>query len=377
MTKSLCVFFLFIALIVFSGCTKKEQTCTVTEKDGVKTFKNKNIPTVEKLDFNPVKKFTINSNTDDTNRISRFDIDAVGIDSEDNIYIADYGVPKVNKYDKNGNFVTSFIKQGAGPGEVDKIIYLSIKNDTIYIGDSGTHSVSVFNTSGEFLYRSKPDGYRYSVRPLGKNKFLCASFSIEIIDGRTSLTKEFTILDNSFKPLKVLNRLTYFAPEETSVPDQWDYAYSTEDKIYVGVNDKMFYKVNVLDHNGNLIGVVNKNFAAISFSEEEYEKMTSYLKKAGEPSLNRNLVNKKRAVVGVYKDKNENLIVHPAVDTSKGNTDGMVLDFFSKDNVYMNSYLFKTDQPYYQCDFNIFLKFYGNKIMMIDSDKSIIDVYEY
>ncbi|HAQ61427.1 TPA: hypothetical protein DCR49_05425 [Candidatus Delongbacteria bacterium] len=67
MTKSLCVFFLFIALIVFSGCSKKEQTCTVTEKDGVKIYKNKNIPTVEKLDFNPVKKFTLNSDSNNVN----------------------------------------------------------------------------------------------------------------------------------------------------------------------------------------------------------------------------------------------------------------------------------------------------------------------
>jgi len=375
MKNSLVVVSVMISLMLFISCTK-EQTCTVTEKDGVKIYKNKNIPTVEKLDFNPVKKFTLNADSLDENHISLFDIDLVGVDSEGNIYIADYGVPKVNKYSKDGKFVTSFVKQGLGPGEVDKVIFVCVKNDTVYIGDAGTQSVSLFNTSGEFLYKIKPEGYRFQVKPLGMNKFLCAFMSVKDIDGRTAITKELTILNNSFEPLKALNHMQ-FIDGEISVPDEWDYVSATKDKIYVGVNDKMFYKVNVLDHNGNLLEVVNKNFAAISFSDEEYEKMTSYLKKSGEPSLNRNLVNKKRAVVGVYHDKNGNLIVHPAVDTTKGNTDGMTLDFFNKDNVYMNSYLFKTNQPYYQCDFNIFLKFYGDKIMMIDSDKSIIDVYDY
>ena len=133
LTKILCVIIVFIALIIFAGCSK-EQTCTVTEKDGVKTYRNKNIPTVEKLDFNPVKKFTLNSDTNDVNYLSFFDIDVVGLDSEENIYIADFAVPRVNKYDKNGKFVTSFVKQGSGPGEVDKITFICVKNDTIYIG---------------------------------------------------------------------------------------------------------------------------------------------------------------------------------------------------------------------------------------------------
>ena len=374
LTKILCVIIVFIALIIFAGCSK-EQTCTVTEKDGVKTYRNKNIPTVEKLDFNPVKKFTLNSDTNDVNYLSFFDIDVVGLDSEENIYIADFAVPRVNKYDKNGKFVTSFVKQGSGPGEVDKITFFCVKNDTIYIGDQGTQSVSIFNTSGEFLHKIRPEGYRYSVLPLDKNKFLCTILSIDEIDAKEPYRKELTILNNSFEPLKTLNRMNY-SPEESRLPDMWDYVYATEDKIYVGVNDKIFYKVNVFDHNGNLIEVVNKNYAAISFSDQEYDKMDKYVKKLGEPRLNKNRFNKKRAVVGVYNDKNGNLIVQPAVDTSIANTERIVFDFF-KDNVYMNSSFLKTDKPYYQCDFNIFLKFYGNRIMVIDSDKNTVDVFEY
>lgn len=375
MKKAVIVISVLLSFMLIISCTK-EQTCTVTEKDGVKTYRNKNIPTVEKLDFNPVKKFTLNADQNDVNYISYFDIDFAGVDSEENIYIADGGhSPKVNKYDKDGNFITRFVRHGSGPGEVDKIAYLCVKNDTIFIGDAGTQSVSMFNTSGEYLNKTKPVGYRFQVKPLGKNKFLCAYFSAEEIDGKLFLTKELTILNNSFETIKALNSLKFFQ-EDASIPDQWDYVSTTADKIYVGVNDKMFYKINVFDHNGNLIEEIRKNYAAINFSNEEYDKMTKYLKKSGQPSVKRNLINKKRAIVGVYMDKNGNLIVHPAVDTAKGNTEGMVLDFF-KDNTYLNSYLLKTEKPYYQCDFDIFLSFYNDKMFKFDSDKNLIEVYEY
>lgn len=374
MKKLVIVILAMFSLMLLISCSK-EQTCTVSEKDGVKTYRNKNIPTVEKLDFNPVKKFTLNADSNDVNYLSYIDLDFTGVDNEQNIYIADGGAsPKVNKYDKNGNFITRFVNQGLGPGEVNRITYLCVKNDTVYVGDDN-QSVLMFNTSGEFLNKIRPEGYRFQVRPLGTNKFLCAFLREELVENKILLTKELTIMNNSFEPLKILNQMKFLG-EEMSVPDVIDWVSSTKDKIYVGVNDKMFYKINVFDHNGNLIEEIYKNYSAITFTEEEYEKMTAFLKRAEQASLNRNLVNKKRSVVGVYTDKNGNLIIQPAVDTSKGNTDGIVLDFF-KENTYLNTYLLKTEKPYYQCDFGIFLSFYNDKMFKIDSENCTIEVYEY
>ncbi|MFA6653577.1 MAG: hypothetical protein WCS93_04500, partial [Candidatus Delongbacteria bacterium] len=151
MKKTTLVIIAMISLILMMSCSK-EQTCTITEKDGVKIYKNKNLPTVEKLDFNPVKKFTMNADTNNVNYLARFDTDVIGVDSEENIFIADYGSsPKVNKYDKNGNFISTFVRNGSGPGEMSRIIYLCLKNDTVYVADE-SQTVSVFDNSGEFLY---------------------------------------------------------------------------------------------------------------------------------------------------------------------------------------------------------------------------------
>ncbi|MDD3045196.1 MAG: hypothetical protein PHF33_07080 [Candidatus Delongbacteria bacterium] len=376
MKKTTLVIIAMISLILMMSCSK-EQTCTITEKDGVKIYKNKNLPTVEKLDFNPVKKFTMNADTNNVNYLARFDTDVIGVDSEENIFIADYGSsPKVNKYDKNGNFISTFVRNGSGPGEMSRIIYLCLKNDTVYVADE-SQTVSVFDNSGEFLYSFRPEGWRFQLKPVGTNKFICALLKGRVDQGRVLITQELALTNNSFQTIKVLNTIEYFE-DDRDVPATWMYASISKDKIYVGTSGDMYYKINVFDLNGDLVEEVHKNYASIIYSDEEYEKMTRYLDKTGQAHLNKKNAYKKRAVVGVYNDKYGNLIVHPAVDTSKGKTDGMVLDFFSKgDNEYMNSYLLKTDEPYYQCDFNTFLIFYGDMMFKFDSDKSIIDVYDY
>ena len=97
MTKSLCVIFLFIALIIFSGCSKQELNYTITESDGIKTFRNKNIPSTKDLVIQPKELFTIAcediSSTDSTRVIKNFG--HFDVDSKNNIYILDGGVNSV------------------------------------------------------------------------------------------------------------------------------------------------------------------------------------------------------------------------------------------------------------------------------------------
>jgi hypothetical protein len=374
MKRTIIVISALLSFMLFIGCTK-EQTCTVTEKDGVKTYRNNNVPTVEKLDFNPVKKFTLNNDSTDPNYLTRFDSDVFGVDSKGNIFVADYGSsPKVNKYDKNGNFLKTFLKLGQGPGESGKLIYMCLKNDSVYVADE-SQTVSVFDNSGEFLYRFRPEGWRFQLKPVGTNKFICSTLDGKEQNGRIIVTQELVLTNNSFQKLKVLDSIEYFI-DDRDIPATWMYASISEDRIYVGGGGDMYYKINGYDHKGDRIEEVYKNYALIQYSDEEFEKMTKYLSKTGQAQIQKKNAYKKRAVVGVYNDRYGNLLVQPAVDTSKGNTDGMKLDFF-KDNVYLNSYLFKTEDPYYQCDFNIFLIFCGDKMFIFDSDRSIIDVYEY
>lgn len=366
---------IFSILVVIISCSENK-TCTVTVKDGVKTFRNKNIPSVQDLNFNPVKKFTIKNDSLVENYISFFDLDVIGTDSQNNIFIADLGnSPKVNKYDNEGNFVKTFVKRGQGPGEVQHVNFLCVSNDTIYIGDRFDASISKFTNEGEFIEDIHPGFYAFQVNRVGENKYISAMLSEERHEGKLMYRIKWALLNNSFKPKKVLFE-KLIDPEKSTIPDEWSYIASSKDRVFVGVNDKENYRINVYDHNGILIEEIFKDYIQIKFNEVEIDKMAEYLNSSGQRSLDRKQINKKRAVMGVYFDKNDNLIVHPAVDISKVSSDGIVLDFF-KNNIYQNSTIIKTEHPYYQCEFSIFLKFLNDRFYLVDSERNVLEVYEY
>ena len=58
---------LLITIVLLVSCTKNEKNYTVKEIDGVKVYKNKNKPSVEKLDFNPKKLFEIRTDSTSEN----------------------------------------------------------------------------------------------------------------------------------------------------------------------------------------------------------------------------------------------------------------------------------------------------------------------
>jgi hypothetical protein len=373
--RSVLLISAMISLMLINSCTK-EQTCTVSEKEGVKVYKNKNLPSVEKLDFNPVKLFEIKNDSTDENYISYSDFDIINFDSAGNIFIAEgVGYPRINKYDRNGNYIKTFVKQGKGPGEVSQIFSTTIKNDTVYVGNYENASILLFNTAGEFLENIQPEGFYAQFKPVGKDKFVCKTYRFKEIEGKYEITFEIVLVNNRFQTLKVLDQLV-FMNGDVGLPDTWIYIVVSKDRIFIPVNDQNIYKINVFDHEGNLIEEIYKNYASIPFSVEEYEKMEYYLKKTNQGGIKRNMMKRKRSVVGVFSDKNGNLLVQPAVDTSKGNTEGMYMDFF-KDGVYLNSYMLKTDKPYYQCDFETFIHFNGDRMYKYDTDRNVLEVYEY
>jgi DNA-binding beta-propeller fold protein YncE len=58
----------------------------------------------------------------------------------------------IAKYDKHGDWVTSWGEYGTGPGQFrlpHRIV--ADRNDNLYVGDRSNHRVQVFDTNGKFL----------------------------------------------------------------------------------------------------------------------------------------------------------------------------------------------------------------------------------
>ena len=77
----------------------------------------------------------------------------VAWDSSGNIYITDgYVNSRVAKYDKNGDWVTSWGEKGTGPGQfrIPHAIVVD-RNNNIYVADRTNRRIQIFDTEGRFL----------------------------------------------------------------------------------------------------------------------------------------------------------------------------------------------------------------------------------
>lgn len=90
-------------------------------------------------------------------------ISNINLDAEENIYVLDWKSFRIQKFDRMGNFLKSFvIKKGQGPQEVSRFPKMAVTPEGIIsILDSGVNKIFVLNEKGEFL-RSFKAGFQVS-----------------------------------------------------------------------------------------------------------------------------------------------------------------------------------------------------------------------
>jgi DNA-binding beta-propeller fold protein YncE len=83
----------------------------------------------------------------------KFDLPVdVVVDSDDNIYVLDQGNNRVQKFDKDGDYISEWGKKGAKNGFFDIPVSMYIDSDDfIYVVDSLNHRVQKFDTEGTFI----------------------------------------------------------------------------------------------------------------------------------------------------------------------------------------------------------------------------------
>jgi len=76
----------------------------------------------------------------------------IAIDSADNLYVADSSNNRIQKFNSAGTFVTKWGTNGAGNGEFSGPNGVAVDNaGTVYVADTGNNRVQLFSTSGTFI----------------------------------------------------------------------------------------------------------------------------------------------------------------------------------------------------------------------------------
>ena len=75
----------------------------------------------------------------------------VAFDTEDNMYVVNFGSRCVQVFSPSGTFLRMFGGRGSGPGELSGPFGIHVDCSRVYVSEWGNHRVSVFTTLGEYV----------------------------------------------------------------------------------------------------------------------------------------------------------------------------------------------------------------------------------
>jgi len=374
-----------ISIVLLTGCSKKELNYTVTEVDGIKTYHNKNIPSDPNFKISPREVFTIHGfdeNTQDTLRNFTF-LRSTVVDSKGNIYLLDQKKSEIKKFDRNGIFIKSFCKLGSGPGELQGGGCLLCLDDTLYVKDDTTLQFSKFSTDGNFIDRFYIEGFNYPqfLTPVGKTKFINDLQEWEEKeDGSVYVSYDLQIRYSQFKLLKSLRKdKQKYIDESTNHLDTVHPFCIGKHAIYIAKISTDEFRVDVYDFEGKQLYSIRKDFRKISITEEELKEFgISQNTTLGDKSKRDYKINYKKAVnaMGMFEDKNGNLLVQIPQDRNENNKYDFIVDAF-KDGVFINSFKMDIGRgfDFYNSSHQRF--FIGDRIYYQNREDNNVKVYEY
>lgn len=79
------------------------------------------------------------------------DLNVILDEDNDALYVSDSQGNRVHRYDKSGNYSTSFGRFGRRPGTLNSPKDIRFLNDTLYIGNVMRSGVDAFSTDGKFI----------------------------------------------------------------------------------------------------------------------------------------------------------------------------------------------------------------------------------
>lgn len=222
--------------------------------------------------LNLEKEFVIDSERDDIAEIGLTYIDSFGIDSEGNIYFLNNKNPEniIFKFNRKGNFIDSFGRQGQGPGEAQWPTSLRIyRQDEIAFTDSH-HKFLIFTKHGNLIRETGiVSTFIGVVTPLDNGNLLIEK-SLFDPRGEYIMQRPLILCNSEFGEIKELERYKYpnYLTKRRFNALVSDVIYSvSKGKIYVGNADRG-YEIFMYDLDGNLLKKIRKRYNPVKVPEE-------------------------------------------------------------------------------------------------------------
>ena len=78
---------------------------------------------------------------------------ASAVDSSGNLFVADFGNNRIQKFDENGKLVAQWGSLGSGPGQFYNPTGMTVQypQGNVYVADTGNDRIQEFTTDGKFV----------------------------------------------------------------------------------------------------------------------------------------------------------------------------------------------------------------------------------
>jgi len=280
---------LLLALFSLSFCVQRQDKVEKIMEDGVEVIVNHLEPYKIKGELTSLtlkEEFTIDLEKEDIAAIGLTDIWGFDVNSEGDIYLFKPPTSQgdmVFRFDRKGNFISSFAQRGQGPGEVEYPAYQKInKQDELPITNPSRSEIMIFNKDGKLIKEIHIDlniGFMGNmVFPLGNGNYLIRRSLYSPSGG--ILTFALGLFNPDFKEIREFDRFEVVQPIRAAkfrLPMHVSTYCVSNENIYVA-NEERGYEIWVYDFDGNLLRKIRKNYQADSGSGKLEQEIREKLK---------------------------------------------------------------------------------------------------
>jgi len=377
------------AFVLFSGCVKKGPDQVFEEKEiaGVKVIKNSGTPADPDLKIVPELLFKITSTADDgTVNFER--LQQIAVVSDGSFFAADPGTFSIRKFSPEGKLVTSFGKQGNGPGEFMMMnTGLCAVGDRILVPDPMTMGVKIFDTEGNFVenVNTAQRGIGMIIMPdsFSETEFMALNSTVAQKEEKIIMSTKLSVfteglnerssvwsIDQEFDPQDIAKMM--------SMGKDYPSYTAGEGIIYISQSGTDKYEITVYDPNGSILYKISMQFRKIRYTEEEKKEMADAVNSYVDPAAKQFMKDYKfeeefkKAVNTMYVDGKGMLWVEKSFESSAGDEYLRKIDVF-KDGVYQNTFDLKDSEGN---DVKGIIKIRNERLYAVDFENNEICVYK-
>ena len=280
------IIYLVLILALFFSCGSEQEKVEKIKEDGVEVIVNHLEPyKIKEEPSNPnlEEELIIDFEREDLKEKGVKEVLGFDVDSEGNIYfiVSRSSEDLILKFDKKGDYLSSFGRRGQGPGELAAPRYLRVDElEQIHISDNVRNKLNLFEKNGDLIKEiSLPSNYRITTL-LGNGKFLAVKSSFIPEEGGVKFpiilcSEDFEEI-NMLHPGRILPNFTVAKKiNGLQIYIDFNVLRISNRLIYVG-NYGNGYEFLIYDTEGNLLRKIRKEYHKVKVPEQLKEDFLNW-----------------------------------------------------------------------------------------------------